>query len=406
MRSGKDGRGMRARDDDLVEGRARRSGAFATVAAMLALIALLPFVAARLAGDGASPAGRADAGVPPATGERSPPGQSLHGRLVFTTFEARGSLDRQQQLWVLDLATGALTEGPLVPAVEELWVADAERGWLVLVSAGADAQGVAYLLTALTTTAEPLELGRGDVVSMSSEGTELLVGRSEPIGQTSPGCEGHRYELERVSVASGARSTVAEGELSCGGMVAAVPRGEVPLVTLVDRGRPEVRAFGPEGEALLFRDLAAISSSPRGVVLFVDPEGEVPRGLGVWPRTPTGPLLVWPGSGSPRPFPDVRLYAQRVVAWSGSGGSVAIAGIVDDQRGLWLVSVPTGAMTPLLPPNSFPLRSAFSGAAFDDRGRAFAGAPGALVVSTEDGLAPLSLPPDAPSPVGPVAWLP
>jgi len=393
---------MRPPDDDLVEGRARRSGAFATVAVMVALIALLPFAAARLSGDGAAPADPADA-------ERASPGspaRDLHGRLVFTTFEARGSLARQQQLWVLDLATGVLIEGPLVPAVEELWVADADRGWLVLVAADAEAQGVAYLLTALTTTAAPLQLGRGDVVSMSPDGTELLLGRSEPIGRTAPACEGHRYELERVSVASGARSSVAEGRLRCGTLVAATLRGEVPLITFVRQGRLEVRAFGPEGESLLFRDLAAISTSPRGAVLFVDPEGEVPRGLGVWPRTPTGPLLVWPGSGSPRPFPDVRLYTQRVVAWSRTGGAAAIAGIVGDERGLWLVSVGTGAMTPLLPPNSFPLRSAFAGAAFDDLGRAFAGAPGTLVVSTVDGLVPLPLPQDAPSPVGPVAWLP
>ncbi len=392
---------MSRHDDDLVEGRPRRSGAIATVAAMVLVLALLPFAATRLASDGTPRSDAAEGGAEPTDGIGTPPAPGLHGRLVFTTFETRGSLERQQQLWVLDLETGALTEGPLVPVVEELWVADEERGWLILVSTGADAQGVAYLLTALTTTVEPLELGRGDVVSLSPDGTDLLVGRSEP----DPSCGGHRHDLERVSVVSGARSTLAHR--ACGRLVAAIGLGEAALATLAADGRRRVRTLGPEGASPLFRDLAAISSSPRGAVLLVDAEGEVPKGLGVWPRTPTGPLLVWPGAGSPRPLmPDVRLYAQRVIAWSGTGGTVAVAGIVEDQRGLWLVSVGSGTMTALLPPNSFPLRSAFSGAAFDDLGRAFAGAPGTLVVSTQDGPAALALPPDAPSPVGPVAWLP
>jgi hypothetical protein len=375
---------------------------------MVLVLAILPVAARRLGGDGAPRPEAAVDGTAPTDGiVTPPPAPGLHGRLVFTTFETRGSLERQQQLWVLDLETGALTEGPLVPVAEELSVADEERGWLVLVGTGPDAQGIAYLLTALTTTAEPLELGRGDLLSLSGDGEHLLVGRTEPTGRTGPGCRDHRFELHSVSVESGAGSILADGTLSCGNLVSGTLVDGVPLVSVVVDGRPEIWLVRPGDYEVLFTDLAYFSSSPRGTFLLVDPEGEVLRGLGVWPRTPTGRLLVWPGAGAPRPLLDApRLFAQRTLAWSPSGSHVVVNGIVGDRRGMWLVYVPGGRVESLLPPNSFPLRSGFSGAAFDDRGTVFAGAPGALVARTEAGIVPLPLPPDAPSPAGPVAWLP
>jgi hypothetical protein len=62
-------------------------------------------------------------------------------------------------------------------------------------------------------------------------------------------------------------------------------------------------------------------------------------------------------------------------------------------------------MIPLLPPGSFPPRSAFAGATFDDEGTAFAGGPGVIVAATGQGVFPVPLPPGAPTPIGPVAWL-
>ncbi|HEX6230607.1 MAG TPA: hypothetical protein VF029_02730 [Actinomycetota bacterium] len=396
--------------DDLAEGRARRSRAFVTIGAMVGLVALLPLAYAWLS-DGregsTTVAPSARPASPSADDAWSPPVADLHGRLVFTTFETAGSPGGEQQIWVLDLSTGALSQGPLVPTAEELWVADPARRWLVLVTAPMRAEGTAYLLTGLTPGAEPVELASGDLLSLSADGSGLFVGRSERTGRTGPACERHRYTLSRVAVESGARVTLAEGRLPCGHVVSGTVLGNAPMISVVHRGRPEVRLLRPRDPAVLFRGLAHLSSSPRGTVLLVEPERGVLRGLGVWPRTPTGPALVWPGAGAPRPLlSGERLYAQRVVAWSPDGGRVVVGGIVGDERGLWLVYVPAGTFEPLLPPNSFPLRSAFSGAAFDDRGRAFGGAPGTLVVATEEGVVPIPLPPDAPSPVGPVAWLP
>lgn len=394
-------------DDDLVEGRARRSHAFTVVAVMVALVAALPLAYARLSGDGGGdPVPSAAVPSPLPTGEADQPGPA--GRLVFTTFETRGSPDLQQQLWVLDLRTGVLSEGPMVPTVEELWVADPDRGWLVMVTGDRRAGGIAYLLTGLSPATEPIELARGELLSLSTDGAALLAGRSEPTGRTGPVCEGHRYVLSRVDVGSGAKVTLDEGRLACGTLVSGTLVGETPIVSFVRRGRPEVRRLDP-GDAtfLLLPGVAHVSGSPTGRLLLVQPERGVLKGLGVWPRTPTGPALIWPSVGAPRPLvTGERVYVQRVVAWSPDGGRVVVGGIVDDERSLWLVYVPAGTMVPLLPPNSFPLRSAFSGAAFDDAGNAYGGAPGTLVVASEAAIAPIPLPPDAPSPAGPVAWLP
>ena len=62
--------------------------------------------------------------------------------------------------------------------------------------------------------------------------------------------------------------------------------------------------------------------------------------------------------------------------------------------------------TRLFPAGGSPVRGAFAGASFDPEGRVFAGADGHLVVATPEGVEPLPLPPGAPAPAGPVAWLP
>jgi hypothetical protein len=195
--------------------------------------------------------------------------------------------------------------------------------------------------------------------------------------------------------------------VECGNLVSATLHRELVVASFVRRGRAEIRSIEPQIPAVMFPDLAPVSVSPRGTFLFVDPEGGVLKGLGVWPRTPTGVPLLWLGAGAPRPLvDDIRLFAQRVVAWSPDGGHVVVNGIVGDERGMWLVYLPTGTAELLLPPNSFPLRSAFSGATFDDSGTVFAASPGRILAATDAGTFPIPLPPDAPSPVGPVAWLP
>jgi hypothetical protein len=395
-----------SRETEPLEGRTRRGGPLLIVVVGLALLFVLPRVFGLISRD--APADTTAAGpTTPGDPQTVDPRAGLHGRLVFTTFETSGSAEGQQRLWVLNLQTGLLSEGPLVPSVEELWVGDGGLHRVVIVAEDAGTQGVAFVLTDLSPDAEPREVATGDIVSMSTDGHELIVGRTRVAAGGTAGCEPHAYTLHRVDLASGDEGLMHRGRVECGNLVSATLHRGLAVASVVDHGRGEVRAHWPQNASTMFPDLAHVSVSPQGTFLFVDREGDVLKRLGVWPRTPTGRMLVWPSFGRPRPLVDRgRLVAQRVVAWSPDGGHVVVNGIVGDRRGMWLVYVPTGSAELLLPPNSFPLRSAFSGAAFDDTGTVFAASPGRIVATTDGGSFPIALPEDAPSPVGPIGWLP
>jgi hypothetical protein len=390
-------------DDDLVEGRVRRGRILLAGAAGLALLVALPFAFGILSGDRPAP----DDSEP--TGTTSPfdlgrVGADLHGRLAYTTFETEGSLG--QRLVVLDLVTGTAITGPLVPVAEELHVAGARGNQLLLIADDAGAQGIAYLLSDLSPAGALREVASGDVLSLSTDGTALLVGRSRPAAGNDIGCGSRSFSLNRVDLVSGRERSLFEGRVACGNLVSATLDRDLLVASFVRDDRAEVDAIWPQNPTVLFHDLAHVSVSPRGTLLFVEPEGDL-NALGVWPGTPTGPLLVWPGSGTPRPLVSgADLFAQRVVAWSVDGSQVVVNGSFRDQRGMWLVYVPAGTIGPLLRPGVLSRRPASSGAAFDDQGTVFAAVPGTIVVATDAGVFPLALPPDAPAPAGPLAWLP
>jgi hypothetical protein len=388
-------------DDDLVEGRVRRGRMLLAGAAGLALLVGLSFAFGILSGDPPP----SDATAP--TGPTSPffddRAAGLHGRLAYTTFETEGSLG--QRLVMLDLVTGSVSVGPLVPVAEELLAAGALGDQLLLIADDAGAQGVAFALSDLSPTGRLREVASGEVLSLSTDGTALLVGRSRPSGND-PGCESHAVTLDRLELATGRERPLFEDRVSCGTLISATLDRDRLVASFVRDGRAEVDAIWPQNATVLFRDLAHVSVSPRGTLLFVAPEGDL-NALGVWPGTPSGPVFVWPGSGTPRPLVnDVELSAQRIVAWSADGSQVVVNGSIRGERGMWLVYVPAGTIEPLLRPGVLSRRSSSSGAAFDDEGTIFVAVPGTIVIANDAGVFPLELPPDAPSPAGPLAWLP
>ena len=367
----------------------------------LALLVGLPFVFGIVSGDPPPPE------EPAPTGPTSPffdgPGGELHGHLAYTTFETEGSLG--QRLVLIELVTGSFGLGPLVPVTEEHRAAGASGNQLLLFADDAGARGVAFAVPDLSPGGRLREVAAGDVLTLSTDRTALLVGRSRPAGND-PGCESHSVTLDRVELATGRERPLFEDRVSCGTLISATLDRERLVASFVRDGRAEVDAIWPQNPTVLFHDLAHVSVSPRGTVLFVAPEGDLDA-LGVWPGTPSGPVFVWPGSGSPRPLVnDVELSAQRIVAWSADGSQVVVNGSIRGERGMWLVYVPAGTIAPLLRPGVLSRRSASSGAAFDDEGTIFAAVPGTIVIANDAGVFPLELPPDAPSPAGPLAWLP
>jgi hypothetical protein len=392
---------MKDDDDDLVEGRVRRGRMLLVGVAGLALLLGLPFVLGIVSGDPPPP------DHPAPTGPTSPfldgSGAELHGHLAYTTFETEGSLG--QRLVLLDLVTGSFGVGPLVPVADELRAAGARGNQLVLFSDDAGARGVAFAVPDLSPGGRLREVAAGDVLTVSTDGTALLVGRSQSAGNDA-GCEAHSVTLDRVELATGSERPLFEDRIPCGTLISATLDRDRLVASFVREGRAEVDAIWPQNPTVLFHDLAHVSVSPRGALLFVEPEGDL-NALGVWPGTPSGPVFVWPGSGSPRPLVSDRvLVAQRIVAWSDDGSQVVVNGSVRGERGMWLVYVPAGTIEPLLRPGVLSRRAGSSGAAFDDQGSLFASVPGTIVVATGAGVFALELPPDAPSPAGPLAWLP
>lgn len=334
----------------------------------------------------------------------------LTGRIVYSTFESDGPLDRQQQLWAFDLATGRLTEGPLVPTVEELVAIGPDRSSILFVSDLGRAGGAAYMLEDFAADSVPVEVARGDLLSVSNQADAVVAARTEPIVRG--GCPGSRYVITRFSSVTGVQREVARGRIRCGRLLSVAGVGSRVYASLLRDGRPETDVVARGRLRPTRSGPILVSAGPDGSWLTVGADGRVVRPFGVWPGTPTGPLSVSspppPSDGSsavPR-VRDVGLFAERTVAWSRDGRAVVVSGIIDDDRSMWLVRVDPGTATELLPPNSVPLRSAFSGASFDAAHALFIGSPGSIVVETREGRSLLPLPPDAPSPAGPIAWLP
>jgi hypothetical protein len=380
-----------------VEGRTRRLGSVsATIVAFVAVIGALA-LASRWFGGGDAADRPVVATTTADTGRRVAETE-LDGRLVYATFDVIGSPPLQQRLVVLGLADGTISEGPRIPRAEELFAAGRADDVLVVIADDAGRGGIAYAVEDLSADAEAREVARGDVITRAPSG-ELLVGDSM-FGRG--GCDGPSYVLTMVDPATGDRHRGPGA--GCGQLLSAVAFRGGALVS-VERGGTVTT--GSPGSAPLLEGAAVLSRSPRGAYVLADTENGPVRRLGVWPGTPTGPLLVWPGAGAPRPLvQDVAMFGERVVAWSPSGSRVVVGGIRRDERGLWLVGVGTGTATLLGTPNVSPIRSAFAGATFDARGNAFVGSPGHIDVVTAEGRFPVPLPAGAPAPIGPIVWLP
>lgn len=379
---------------------------------------------------GPTAAERPRRGAEPGAGSRAyaalpPPFPGLAGRLVFASLEPAGATIAGQRLWVFDLGTGRLTQGPRVPGVQE-FLAGSAPGGLVFTTVAAG-EGSAYSVPAFEPGARPSLLARGDLFATSPDGRVLFVGRSEPGPSAEPGCSGHAVSVERVAVATGARRVMYRAELPCGDLLSLGADDAGVFVSLVERGRSGVYELRASGPRLVLADHALLSVSPVGGML-VTPAAEGPvRGLGVWPGTPTGPARYWGGAGEPVRFLSDRreLFIQRIVAWDLDGSEAVVTGILESRRGMWRVRTTVAdrrsstrlspvalrdearRIRPALPDTEIPANIGFSGGTFSVLlGPVFTSMPGRLFVLVDEGPAAIPLPPAAAAPAGPLTWVP
>ncbi|HEX6331857.1 MAG TPA: hypothetical protein VF129_11315 [Actinomycetota bacterium] len=361
--------------DEAVEGRYRRSRWFLVIAAAIAAVLLVRLVA----GVTARPAPGESA--PPAVTSRAEPSPTpvtLRGRLVYVGDERGGA---GQRLYFLDVRTGILREGPALSEVEAMVPAGPRGDWLVL-SVVDGAEEVAWLL--LNRLLDPIEVARGDHVSVSSNRQALLIGRVET--DHPPGCPDPSFELERVVLVDSRHRPAHPIPLPCGRLLSAVMYSSRVTVVSVSEGggllRSHVLVPGTSMRVLPGRVL--VSS---GGFLFLELGGE---------------LLVWAGNGTSRAVVAGSITRGRIVATSRSGRYVAVDGVIDGLQGLWVVDAAAGTARPVDATSAGRLLAA----AFDDQDVLYVvGASGILAF---DGSTPLPVlpPPDAPPPTGPAAWLP
>jgi hypothetical protein len=309
--------------------------------------------------------------------------EGLTGRLVYA---ARSPTARGRDvLWVLDLATGSVEAGPVVPRGFELLAAGGSGDWVLIL---ADARpGVrSYLLTEPTIGARPIELARSDVASLSRFGDELFV--ADFRGASEAACSG-RYEVQVVALASGEASPVDEGPLPCGLLSDGALYGSgTPVVSSI-RGRwpPAGFVLGPRGPEELFP--VALDVWAAGRYVFASSRND---------------LVVWPGGGTPRPLLSDARAAGRPIASTADGRYLALGGAVDGQTGIWIIDVASGRV--LIGAGSLPARSRVSDAAFADDGTLYMVGPSGISAAQPLGVRVVPLPIGAPEPRGQVVWLP
>jgi hypothetical protein len=360
-------------------------------AAVLALALAVIWGVSSVSGGGGDPASRPTAVSPPPTDRIRAP--SFEGRLVFSARAPDGRPGLRQRLFVYDLAAGTLIAGPLIPTARQLAVlAD---GSILVVSDGTGGLSDVSVGPSLDPGAAVRHLASGSIVSVSSDGRQVSI-----FGSLGAGCGASPSYLRRdFRFVIGSPDPLERRARGCGVPVsAAAEDGSVAVSLVDDRGRVTTTVDDARVRAL---DGAAILSvGPGQTALLVELDAPVDPSA-----PPTGPLLVWPFAGDPRPAVE-RLVATRVLAWSPSGGRAIVNGVLDGSRAMWLIDPAAGTAQEILPSGGIDLGATFSGATFDGNGNAFGASAAAIVAVTSAGTYPIDLPTDAPVPTGPIVWLP
>jgi hypothetical protein len=324
----------------------------------------------------------------------------LSGMLVYAAYEGGGPDER---LYVLDLATGKLSSGPLIRPVTDLVSSGAGKGWL-----GLTAGGYAYVLQGEGPRDPPILLGAGNALAWVP-GAMAVV---QQVSSLSP--NGGRCPLSTISetaVRTGAAQVLYRAE-ECSGVlsIGSDQAGAVYLTRAAVSGSA-VYQLGYKRFHLLLPGYTMMSVSPVGDMI-VAPQVDLDRG-----RAPSsGAALFWRGTGGPLPIgrENQDLNVQRVLAWAPDGAFAVVLGTLGGIRSLWTVRagagegerVPTRIGPALPPPPPEPeSQLGIPGAAVAPDGRVYFSALGRLFEWRRGERTEIPLPKGSPEAAGPVAWL-
>jgi hypothetical protein len=319
----------------------------------------------------------------------SPPPE---GHLVYTAGQP-GS----QRLWSWDPRTGIASQGPRLDGqVTQLVSAQgALTGWLGVTTRGADGLLDASVLRSQAPDAHPVHVFTADLVAWGPDGASVV---SANLGDTTDGCDAalkvHRERLDR-----GVTELVYRRARFCG----QIPTiGQTLSTTYLTWRRPSglhrrfddgVFSLGNGEPHRVLRGWELVSVSPTSDLL-------------VRPAQGTGVDLFWNGASAPEPYLSgggAPMQVDEVLAWTVGADGALVVGTVGERHGLYLLDTTPGG-------DRVPRYVGLAGvpaaatAAFD--GSIYIAIQGRILVWRGDHLAGVELPDGAPSPNGPIAWLP
>jgi hypothetical protein len=381
-------------------GRVRRSPTAGLAAIVVAIVAVLS-LPSLLRRDADGPPPRPSPTPSPVDrGIDAPP---LRGRLVYAAAAPDGRPGLRDRIVSFDLETGDVTVGPLIPTASVV-VGVAPRTVVVIADVGRQRQQ-AFAIHAFRADARARPIARGSLLEPSSDGQYLLVVRPAH----DPRCHGVAFEARTEVLAP--RVAFPQGEAArlrgCGAVLSGAVSGTRVGVTILGASGstrvvtvPGVTTSVARRQTLAAQGASILGIGPTGTSLFVRTPGRVDETF-----RPYGRLLVARLNAAPEPA--LRGFAaSRILAWHPAGGIVVASGTLGGEFALWRINLATETAAPILPSNGFDLGTAFSGAAFDISGNAFGASAGVVIVASDLGTFPVVLPADAPTPQGPLDWLP
>jgi len=328
-----------------------------------------------------------------------------HAAAAFEPTTGAGSLvylTGSDGLWVVDLDAGVAGPGPRVPegTRELVDLSGAAPGWIGIERAGDGGRVSAAVVRGVDRGAELEGLGRGDLVAWGPRGTSLVFARN---GRAAAGdCTPVRISL--VTVATSREEWALDDPGFCGPVLSLSRSSAATYFTSASGDRLSVYLTGSVGVPhLMFDGLGVLSAAPPSAFLLnahaaQDTLDERPsRG---------GTLLGWKGIGGPITVGNGTntLTVERILSWSPDGARVALVGRLGEREGVFVLTA--GAGTGPREPRFVMPSGRTMDATFDASGGLYLSVDGRIILDRGGVRSRLTLPRDAPAPIGPVVWIP
>jgi hypothetical protein len=361
----------RSAQDDLPPDDAARSGRGWIATGLVVAVAAAAFVVIQF--------------LTPSKAPPRPPATGFQGYLVYAAPD-----EGEERLWIWDLAAGTVQPGPEIHAAPTALVSTyaVEDTWIGLTVPTGIGTSAATVLRTADASADPVELGEGQLVAWPDGGAFVSILRSDALA----GCREH-LQVTTVSLVARISAKPLDRDV-CGDAVGLVRDSQAPYVTMRASGLSIERVAGDRLNTVL-RGYEPLGVSANGDFLVRTPDGRA----GMYypsPDTTRATMISLHG----RPFD-----ATRLLAWSTDGNIAYVLGSVGAVHGIFTITVGPRP-EPSTPALIFGTQSEDVAASITSTNDLFFVADG-IVHFVHDGAlsAAMPPPPGAPDPSGPLLWV-